>query len=67
MVQGDPEASALFCVACHEEVKESDKALTGDGGKAVFGNDDGYAMGPPEVVFPAVEKFKSEMSNPNHL
>ena len=28
------------------------------GGLAIFGNDDGYAIGPAEVVFPAVANFR---------
>ena len=28
------------------------------GGLAIFGNDDGYAIGPPDVVFPALEQFR---------
>ena len=33
-------------------------ALQPSGGLAIFGNDDGYAIGPAEVVFPAVETFR---------
>ena len=47
LTQGNPEAGFKFCVACHEEVKSLDGKLAVAGGKAIFGNDDGYAMGPP--------------------
>ena len=61
LTQGDPEAGFRFCVACQEDVKSLDEKLAVAGGKAIFGNDDGYAMGPPEVVFPAVKKFASDL------
>ena len=28
-----------------------------EGGWSVFGNDDGYLFGPPDIVFPALERF----------
>ena len=37
---------------------ELNGALQPSGGLAIFGNDDGYAIGPEEVVFPAVEHFR---------
>ena len=57
----------MYCVTCHEEVKGLDRDLAAAGGKAVFGNNDGYAMGPPEVVFPAVDKFASEVKEKHGL
>ena len=33
------------------------RELAAVGGVAVFGNDDGFAVGPPEVVFQAVQRF----------
>ena len=55
--QGDALASAGFCVAIHPEVKALDAELALHGGAAKFDMDDGYAAGPPGVVFPAVERF----------
>ena len=41
LTQGDPEASFSYCVVCHEDMKTLDAMV---GGKAKFGNDNGYAM-----------------------
>ena len=57
LCQGDCEASGCFCVGWHPEVININNALQPSGGLAIFGNDDGYAIGPAEVVFPAVETF----------
>ena len=57
--QGDPEAGACFCTAIHPHVLALHQALAAHGGLAIFGNDDGYAIGPEEVVFKEVEKFKA--------
>ena len=65
LTQGDPEAGFSYCVACHEEVKELDQKLAESGGKAVFGNDDGYALGPAEIVFDAVARFQNYVKR-NH-
>ena len=67
LAQGYPEAGFMYCVACHEEVKGLDRDLAAAGGKVVFGNDDGYAIGPPEVVFPAIDKFASEVKEKHGL
>ena len=67
LAQGDPKAGFMYCIACHEEVKSLDRDLAAAGGKAVFGNDDGYAIGPPEVVFPAIDKFASEVKEKHGL
>ena len=59
--QGDPKASPFFCVAWHENVREIDAAVASVGGIARFGMDDGYVVGPPSVVFPAIEKFGKDV------
>ena len=64
--QGDPEASGCFCVAWHQEVIELDKVLNAVGGMAKFGNDDGYAIGPAIILFPAIANFAQEIKN-KHL
>ena len=67
LTQGDPEAGFSYCVACHEDVKTLDRTVAAKGGKAVFGNDDGYVMGPASVVFPAVEKFARDVKEKHNL
>ena len=55
--QGDGPASTAFCAGIHPEVKALDAELGQVGGAARFIMDDGYAVGPPEVVFDAVRRF----------
>ena len=55
--QGDPEAGTYFCVAWHPHIRVLDHSLSIVGGAARAGMDDLFAIGPPEVVFPALEKF----------
>ena len=64
--QGDPEASGCFCVAWHQEVIDLDRKISAAGGMARFGNDDGYAIGPAEVLFPAIADFAREVKE-KHL
>ena len=52
--QGDALASAGFCVGIHPEVRALDAELAPSGGAVRFLMDDGYAVGPPHLVFPAV-------------
>ena len=61
MCQGDPLAGAWFCVAWHRFVRELDASLAAVGGMARFGNDDGYLVGPSNVVFPALKKFADQV------
>ena len=61
MHQGDPLASGGFCVGVHPEICELDAELQPSGGSAKFDMDDGYAMGPPEVVFPATLRFAANV------
>ena len=58
----DPLASAAFCVGIHPEVCALDAEIqeAGQGG-ARFDMDDGYAVGPPDVVFPAVLRFAERL------
>ena len=64
--QGDPEASGCFCVAWHADVRDLDATLKTAGGMAKFGNDDGYVIGPPSVLFPAIAYFAQQVRN-KHL
>ena len=61
MSQGDPLAGAWFCVSWHQFVRELDATLSEVGGMARFGNDDGYLVGPASVVFPALDKFATQV------
>jgi hypothetical protein len=49
--QRSPTSSSGFSFKIHEKVKEVDMRLVEHGGCARFGMDDGYMMGPKEVVF----------------
>ena len=55
--QGMPEMPPAFCIAIHPEARALDAELAQAGGCARFIMDDGYACGPPRVVFPALERF----------
>ena len=59
--QGDPKAPAFFAMAIQAAVRIFDSDLSAGGGKARFGNDDGYGGGPPEVVFPALARFETKL------
>ncbi len=50
LVQGSPISSSGFSYTIDGHVKEADRKLTEHGGCARFGMDDGYLVGPPEVV-----------------
>ena len=58
MSQGDSEAGGLYCVGWHPQLQELNAEVQAAGGFAIAGNDDGYAIGPPSVVFPAVARFR---------
>ncbi len=51
LVQGSPISSSGFSFTIDGKVKEADVRLASRGGCARFGMDDGYMVGPPEVVF----------------
>ena len=55
--QGLSLASLVFCVAIHPEVVALDAELAEYGGAARFIMDDGLAIGPPQIVFAAIERF----------
>ena len=59
--QGDPVAGPWFCVAWHPFVRELDATLRAAGGGALFGNDDGYLIGPARVVFPSLDRFSAQI------
>jgi hypothetical protein len=57
LVQGSPISSSRFSFTINDRVKKADGKLTGHGGYARFGMDDGYMVGPPEVVFRVLADF----------
>ena len=44
-------------MAWHHQFRELDRVLAEAGGAAPLGMDDLFAIGPPDVVFPALERF----------
>ena len=63
MQQGDGPSSGAFCAAIHPEVQALDSDLAAHGGAARFLMDDGYAIGPADVVFDAVRRFANAMGS----
>ena len=61
--QGDPKASAFFATAIQRAVCQFDEELQAAGGKARFGNDNGYGCGPQDVVFPALARLAENLQN----
>eukprot|EP00973_Karenia_brevis_P054048 7507654-Karenia_brevis.AAC.1 len=61
--QGDALASACFCAGIHADVKRLDARLAAYGGAARFDMDDGYACGPPGIVFDAIQQFAEAMAD----
>ena len=59
--QGDPLSAPYFNVAWQKYVRILNSTLAEHGGMAKFGMDDGYAIGPPDVVFPAIEQFAADV------
>ena len=59
--QGDPESAAYFSLAWHPQLRILDAELARVGGAARAGMDDLYAVGPPDVLFPALERFWREV------
>ena len=54
-------AGAYFCVAWHPYIRVLDTELAEGEGAAKLGMDDLFAIGPPDVVFPALERFKQSI------
>ena len=55
--QGDPLSAPFFNVAWHRYVRELNATLMSSGGLARFSMDDGYAVGPANIIFSALEEF----------
>ena len=59
--QGGPESAPFFCIAIHPAVRRLDDRCKAAGGMARFGMDDGYAVGPKDIVMDAVQAFAEEV------
>ena len=59
--QGNSEASAFFAVALHKDVKRLDEEAAASGGRALFGNDDGYVIGPRVEAKAALDNFRDRI------
>ena len=59
--QGDPESGPYFCIAMQEYVRKADRSLDSSGGGARFGWDDGYLIGPTNIVYDTLEEFSEEV------
>ena len=63
VTQGDTESGPYFCVAIQEYVTMADRMLADGGGCARFGWDDGYLVGPSELVFATLDRFTKEVED----
>eukprot|EP00873_Tetraselmis_striata_P005474 jgi/Tetstr1/425738/TSEL_016158.t1 len=61
VLQGAPLASTSFCVAIHPEVQQCDTTLEVNDGAVRFNADDGFLVGPPEHVWPALHAFRTSI------
>eukprot|EP00873_Tetraselmis_striata_P017107 jgi/Tetstr1/437371/TSEL_026056.t1 len=59
--QNAPLATTSFCVAIHPEVQQCDTTLEVNGGAARFNADDGFLVGLPEHVWPALHAFRTSI------
>ena len=59
--QGFAFSSGAFCVTIQPELEALDAELAPFGGAARAITDDAYAIGPPEAVFPALERFATAL------
>eukprot|EP00873_Tetraselmis_striata_P041413 jgi/Tetstr1/461677/TSEL_006777.t1 len=59
--QGAPLATTSFCVAIHPEVQQCDTTLEVNDGAARFNVDDGFLVGLPEHVWPALHAFRTSI------
>ena len=59
MVQGSPTSSPGFSFTIHHRVRQAGRRLAAEGRCAMFGMDDGYMVGPKELIFDVLEQFVS--------
>jgi hypothetical protein len=65
--QGAPDATFEFTQVIHQDVVELHRVVTEAGGACCFYSDDGYVVGPPDVVFPALKKFQTSLFTRTNL
>ena len=65
--QGDPKATAGFCVGLQPSLVAMDTTCRAAGGSAIGGADDIYVVGPAQVVLQAVAQFQLEVWERCHL
>eukprot|EP00873_Tetraselmis_striata_P004703 jgi/Tetstr1/424967/TSEL_001501.t1 len=58
---GAPLATTSFCVAIHREVQQCATTLEVNDGAARFNADDGFLVGLPEHVWPALHAFRTSI------
>eukprot|EP00873_Tetraselmis_striata_P042684 jgi/Tetstr1/462948/TSEL_007896.t1 len=58
---GAPLATTSFCVAIHPEVQQCDTTLEVNDGAARLNADDGFMVGLPEHVWPALHAFRTSI------
>jgi hypothetical protein len=63
LVQGSPISSSGFSYTIDGQLKEADRKLAMHGGCARFGMDDGYLVGPHEVVFGVLTEFAANLKS----
>merc|ERR1719483_94158 len=62
LVQGKPTSMAYFCVGLQPELSQVDRELREEGGGlARVAADDCYIMGPPDVAFLTLDRFKERI------
>eukprot|EP00873_Tetraselmis_striata_P024390 jgi/Tetstr1/444654/TSEL_032502.t1 len=59
--RGAPLATTSFCVAIHPKVQHCDNTLEVTDGAARFNADDGFLVGLPEHVWPALHAFRTSI------
>eukprot|EP00873_Tetraselmis_striata_P036280 jgi/Tetstr1/456544/TSEL_043266.t1 len=60
-MKGAPLATTSFCVAIHPEVQQCDTTLEVNDGAARFNANDGFLVGIPEHVWPALHAFRASI------
>ena len=67
LVQGDTPTGDLFAIGLQPDLVELDRACRQGGGQSISGHDDIFALGPADVVIPAVQRFARAIFDRRHL
>ena len=67
LVQGDTPSGDLFAIGLQPDLVELDRACRHGGGQSISGHDDIFALGPADVVIPAVQRFARAIFDRCHL